>query len=89
MTQLWLESTKDETHRAPVGYPLMNFEAAMTKHPALASARDREGERDREVIRVDFAHDKQGIAAALRHAFSVAAQEPCDIDFDRLLSELH
>ena len=89
MTQLWLESTKDETDHALVGYPVMNFEAAMTKHPAMASGRDREGERDREVIRVEFAHDKQGIAAALRHAFSVAAQEPCDIDFDRLLSELH
>ena len=89
MTQLWLESTKDETDLALVGYPVMNFEAAMTKHPATASGRDREGGRDREVILVDFAHDRQGIAAALRHAFSVAAQEPCDIDFDRLLSELH
>ena len=67
----------------------MNFEAAMTKHSATATGRERESERDREVIRVDFSHDKQGIAAALRHAFSAAAQEPCDIDFDRLLSELH
>ena len=63
----------------------MNLEAVLTK--TTASARDPD--RDREVIRVDFAHDKQGIAAALRHAFAVAAQEPCDIDFDRLLSELH
>ena len=59
----------------------MNFEAAMTRDPTPA--------RDREVIRVDFEHDKLGIAAALRHAFSAAAHEPCDIDFDRLLSELH
>jgi hypothetical protein len=41
------------------------------------------------VIRVDVAPDKLGIAAALRQAFSVAATDPCDIDFDRLLSELH
>jgi len=67
----------------------MNFESAMTKAPAPAHDHGRDGGRDREVIQVDFAHDKQGIAAALRHAFSVAATEPCDIDFDRLLSELH
>jgi hypothetical protein len=60
----------------------MNVEAAMT---SPSPSRDR----DRDLIRVDFAHDKMGIAAALRHAFSVAAHEPCDIDFDRLLSELH
>ena len=59
----------------------MNVEYALTRDPAPA--------RDREVIRVDFAQDKMGIAAALRQAFAVAAHEPCDIDFDRLLSELH
>jgi hypothetical protein len=66
----------------------MNFEAAMTRTPAPSHGRDRDRDRDREVIQVDFAHDKQGIAAALRQAFSVAAHEPCDIDFDRLLNEL-
>jgi len=65
----------------------MNFEVAMNK--SRRAAHDRDGGREREVIRVDLAHDKQGIAAALRHAFAAAAQEPCDIDFDRLLSELH
>jgi hypothetical protein len=59
----------------------MNFEAAMTKTSTPI--------RDRELIRVDFAHDKLGIAAALRQAFAAAAQEPADIDFDKLLSELH
>ncbi len=58
----------------------MNLEAAITK--------DRSPARDREVIRVDFANDKLGIAAALRKAFSVTAHEPCDIDFARLLSDL-
>jgi hypothetical protein len=89
MTQLWLDSTKDETDLSPVGYPSMNFEVAMNKSRLAAHDRDRDGGREREVIRVDLAHDKQGIAAALRHAFAAAAQEPCDIDFDRLLSELH
>jgi hypothetical protein len=89
MTQLWLDSTKDETDLSPDGYRVMNFEVAMTKTRAVGSDRDRDGGRERELIRVDLAHDKQGIAAALRHAFSTAAQEPCEIDFDRLLSELH
>ena len=44
---------------------------------------------DREVIRVDFAHDKLGIAAALRQAFAAAAQDRSNHDFDKLLSELH
>ena len=70
----------------------MNLEAAMTKTktpaPARGHPRDRSRDRDREVIRVDFAHDKMGIAAALRQAFSVAAHEPSEVDFDRLLSEL-
>ena len=59
----------------------MNFEAAMTK--TLLPIRDR------ELIRVDFANDKLGIAAALRQAFAAAAHEPTDIDFDKLLSDLH
>ena len=59
----------------------MNFEAAMIKDPSPA--------RDREVIRVDAGLDRLGIAAALRQAFSAAAHEPCEIDFDRLLRELH
>jgi hypothetical protein len=45
-------------------------------------------ERDRELIRVDFANDKLGIAAALRQAFAAAAQESSTHDFDRLLNEL-
>jgi hypothetical protein len=45
-------------------------------------------ERDRELIRVDFANDKLGIAAALRQAFAEAAHEHSTHDFDRLLNEL-
>ena len=45
--------------------------------------------RDREVIRVDFAHDKLGIAAALRQAFAAAANDPCRHDFEKLLEELN
>ncbi|MCY7397476.1 MAG: hypothetical protein LH466_01380 [Sphingomonas bacterium] len=44
--------------------------------------------RDREVIRVDFADDKLGIAASLRQAFAAAAHDPCARDFDQLLREL-
>ena len=45
--------------------------------------------RDREVIRVEFANDRMGIAAALRQAFNAAANDPGDRDFDRMLSDLH
>lgn len=58
----------------------MNFEAAFAHSPSLP--------RDREVIRVDFADDKLGIAAALRQAFASAAHDECTRDFDKLLSEL-
>ena len=44
---------------------------------------------DREVIRVDFADDRMGIAAALRQAFTAASCDHSDHDFDKLLSELH
>ena len=58
----------------------MNPNAAYAQHPSPT--------RDREVIRVDFADDKLGIAASLRQAFAAAAHEPCTRDFDKLLSEL-
>ena len=45
--------------------------------------------RDREVIRIDHADDRMGIAAALRRAFHQAAQEPSDRDFDELLRRLN
>jgi hypothetical protein len=45
-------------------------------------------ERDRDLIRVEFAHDKLGIAAALRQAFAAAAHDSSTHDFDRLLNEL-
>ena len=44
---------------------------------------------DRESIRVHFAHDKLGIAAALREAFAAAAHDRSDHDFDKLLRELN
>jgi hypothetical protein len=44
---------------------------------------------DRELIRVHFAQDKLGIAAALRQAFAAAANDRSDHDFDKLLSELN
>ena len=45
--------------------------------------------RDREVIRIDHADDRMGIAAALRRAFHQAAQEPSDRDFEDLLRQLN
>ena len=44
---------------------------------------------DRELIRVHFAQDKLGIAAALRQAFAAAAHDRSAHDFEKLLSELH
>lgn len=58
----------------------MNFEVAT----ATLSA----SQRDSDVIRVDFADDKLGIAAALRQAFASAAQDQCTRDFEKLLAEL-
>ncbi len=81
MTQLWPDSTSDETHSAVDGCVNMNFGAALT-HRVPPS-------RDHDEIRLDLPNDKLGIASALRDAFAVAAQEPCDIDFDRLLRDLH
>ncbi len=63
----------------------MNVVSALNRKPAQVCS----GDRDRDLIRVDVADDKLGIAAALRQAFCVAAHEPCEIDFDRLLSELN
>ena len=58
----------------------MTWNAAIANHPSPT--------RDREVIRVDFANDKMGIAASLRQAFAAAAHDQCTRDFDKLLSEL-
>ncbi len=58
----------------------MNFETALTP--------SRSRNRDHEVIRIDFANDKLGIAAALRQAFAAAANEPGNRDFAKLLSDL-
>ncbi len=55
-------------------------QTATTNHPSPI--------RDRDVIRVDFANDKLGIAATLRQAFAAAAQDPSTHDFDKLLREL-
>ena len=58
----------------------MSFEAALAQSPSQP--------RDREVIRVDFADDKLGIAASLRQAFASAAHDQCTHDFEKLLREL-
>ena len=58
----------------------MSLDAAVAQHPSPT--------RDREVIRVDFANDKLGIAASLRRAFAAAAHDQCTRDFDKLLREL-
>ncbi|MEO6199440.1 MAG: hypothetical protein ABIO68_05855 [Sphingomicrobium sp.] len=44
---------------------------------------------DRQIIRVDFPLANAGIAAALRHAFQAAAEEPSTRDFDALLRSLN
>ena len=58
----------------------MNPNAALAFHPSPT--------RDRDVIRVDFANDKLGIAASLRQAFAAAAADQSTHDFDKLLREL-
>jgi hypothetical protein len=55
---------------------------------APTCSNEREDDRDRDLIRVDFAHDKLGIAAALRQAFAAAAHDKSTHDFERLLNEL-
>ncbi|MEO6247811.1 MAG: hypothetical protein ABIO85_04415 [Sphingomicrobium sp.] len=46
---------------------------------------------DRRLIRIEFPPAQAGIAAALRRAFRAAPgnPEPCDADFDELLSRLN
>jgi len=59
----------------------MNME--FVPHSRISSSRDR------NVIRVDFDDDRNGITAALRRAFAAAANERSTHDFERLLSELN
>ena len=58
----------------------MSPQAALKESPAPT--------RDREVIRVDFLHDKLGIAETLRQAFAAAAHDECTRDFEKLLNDL-
>ena len=59
----------------------------MTSQAALTDYRN--GSRDREPIRVDFDCDHMGIAAALRRAFTAAANDRSDYDFEELLRQLN
>jgi hypothetical protein len=59
----------------------MTLEDAIANKPACVG--------DREPIRLQFTQDKMGIAAALRQAFTAAAHDKSDHDFEQLLSELH
>jgi hypothetical protein len=59
----------------------MSFEDAISETSAPTG--------DREPIRLQFAQDKMGIAAALRAAFAAAACDRSDRDFDELLNQLH
>ena len=55
-----------------------------------AAYKDHEtGSRDRDVIRVEFPSDGLGIADALRRAFSEAANDRSDHDFEELLRRLN
>ena len=44
---------------------------------------------EREMIRIETAQSRAGIAAALRRAFEAAAAEPSDRDFAALLARLN
>lgn len=44
---------------------------------------------DRTLIHVDIQPAHAGITAALRRAFDVSPQEPCNRDFDKLLHQLN
>lgn len=59
----------------------------MTEHHHLEASGN--GSLDRQIIRVDFPLANAGIAAALRHAFQAAAEEPSTRDFDALLRSLN
>jgi hypothetical protein len=60
---------------------MMTSEAAFTMNSPIV--------RDRELIQLDFSNDKLGIAAALRQAFTAAADDHSDCDFDKLLNDLN
>jgi hypothetical protein len=55
----------------------------MTFEDAISETSPQTG--DREPIRIQFAHDKLGIAAALREAFAAAANDRSDHDFGQQL----
>ena len=57
-------------------------------HPQAAIVEELSPTCDREVIRVDFTHDKLGISATLRQAFAAAAHDECTRDFEKLLDDL-
>ena len=59
----------------------MTFEDAISETSASTG--------DLEPIRLQFAHDKLGIAAALREAFAAAANDRSDHDFEQLLRQLN
>lgn len=59
----------------------------MTLEDAFSKKSEATG--DREPIRLQFAQDKMGIAAALREAFAAAANDRSDHDFDQLLRQLN
>ena len=57
--------------------------------PAQTSTMPSGHSRDREVIRIDYMHDRAGIATALREAFAEAANDQSSCDLERLLRELN
>ncbi len=59
----------------------MSYEAAMNDNPTR--------QRDRAPILIDFPCDSMGIAAALRQAFTDAANDRSDHDFEKLLNQLN
>ncbi|MDQ3144797.1 MAG: hypothetical protein M3Q57_07970 [Pseudomonadota bacterium] len=46
-------------------------------------------QRDRAPILIDFPCDRMGIAAALRQAFTDAANDRSNHDFEKLLNQLN
>jgi len=81
MTLSITKSTSSETETRSVGYLVVNLATTLNDN--------RGNPRDREPILIDFACDHLGIAAALRRAFTAAANDRSDHDFDDLIRQLN
>ena len=58
-------------------------------HGTKSLDREDRADLDRRIIQVDCSPTQQGIAAALRRAFTALETKTCDEEFEGLLAQIH